>query len=531
VWLSPAWRLFLWSLLMASFFSFFTRRRWRLLTAAVLTVVLQFILLLLPGVAEARPLLSAAAVALPSVVVLLPSSKDTAFEGHSLHRDNVLGTSMDLYVSTPSESDAQACEAVILGEVDRLERILSTRDPASEISRVNRGEQRPESPELREVLALCDQWCERTDGAFDSRLGALVQLWRQAEQNGMLPDDITLRNLVAKRDQQPINVDALGKAFILDRAARLARTETGVRGLLLDIGGDIIALGDCNGAIGSGWEVGVAHPQHPEDNAPPMTRLHLRDQAVATSAAYERPMTIQGVRHSHILDPRTGKPAHGVASATVVAADGATANALATALCILFPKDGIALIERTPGTACLVVDGDGTEHRSTGLVERAMAVDTCADKWPDNHQMTIAIKLNSFGGGRRVRRPYVAVWIEDADGKPVRTLSVWGRDRKYLRDLSDWWKAAAKEVELAKVITRATRAPGSYTLAWDGTDDKGKAMPPGTYIVQVEVNREHGKHVRQTGKIECSNDKATLTLKATEETGETQVQYGPREKK
>jgi hypothetical protein len=130
-----------------------------------------------------------------------------------------------------------------------------------------------------------------------------------------------------------------------------------------------------------------------------------------------------------------------------------------------------------------------------------------------------------------VRRPYVAVWIEDADGKPVRTLTVWGRDRRYLRDLSDWWKAAAKEIDLGKVVSRATRAPGSYTLAWDGTDDKGKALPPGTYTVQVEVNREFGKHVRQAGKVECGDEKVTVTLKATDETGETKVEYGPRTKK
>jgi FAD:protein FMN transferase len=517
---------------MSLLLAFFARRRMRLVVAALLTVVLQFIILLTPGLAEARPLLSAAAVALPCVVVLLPASgSDARFEGFSFHRDNVLGTSLDLYVSATSEDDAKRCEVAVLDEMDRLERLLSTRDPDSEMSRVNRGEQTASSTELREVLVLCNDWHTRTGGAFDARLGGLVQLWRDAERKQQLPDDAQLHALAARLHEQPLNIDALGKAYIIDCAARAAQAKTGVRGLLLNVGGDIVARGDCNAASGTGWRIGVANPHRPEDNAPPLTRLQLRNQAVATSGAYERPLVIQGVAYSHILDPRTGKPAASVASATVVAHDAASANALATALCVLNPDAGLQLIEATPGSAALLVGADGKVRRSSGLAEVFVKADTPAEKWPENNELTIAVTLVKPTTGRKIERPYVAVWIEDADGKAVKTLGVWGRDRKYLKDLNDWWKFAKDDNDLIKSVTKATRAPGKYSLVWDGTNDKGKALPPGTYSVHIEVHREHGKHVHQTGKIECGDDKVMVTLDATAETGEAEVKYGPREKK
>jgi thiamine biosynthesis lipoprotein ApbE len=515
---------------MSSLLSFFARRRTRLAVAALVTVALQLTILLLPGTAGARPILSAAALAIPCVVALLPAGQDADFRGYSFHRENVLGTSLDLYVSTASEDEARRCEAAVLDEIDWLEHVLSTRDPDSDISRLNRGDDATPSSELRDVLDLCEEWRQRSGGAFDPRIGELVQLWREAERTDTPPDAARLRALVGRRGEQPLDVDALGKAYILDRAARAAQAKTGVRGLLLDIGGDIVALSDCNDTPGKGWRVGVANPRRPEDNAPPLTRLRLRDQAAATSGAYERPVTIRGVTYSHILDPRNGRPADGVASATVVAPDGPCANALATALCVLTPEEGLRLVEATPDAECLLVAADGTEYRSSGLAEEFVAF-ADAEKWPDGHELTVAVTLVRPTTGRKIERPYVAVWIEDADGKPVRTLGVWGNNRKYLKDLSDWWKFAGKDPDLVRSVTKGTRAPGRYSLVWDGTDDKGKALQPGTYSVHIEVHREHGKHVHQTGKIECGDEKVSVTLDATAETGEAEVKYGPREKK
>jgi hypothetical protein len=118
--------------------------------------------------------------------------------------------------------------------------------------------------------------------------------------------------------------------------------------------------------------------------------------------------------------------------------------------------------------------------------------------------------------------------FEDDAGKAVRTLAVWGDAPKYLRDLSDWWKIGKGDADLVKAVTRATRGPGKYNLVWDGKDDKGNALPQGTYTVRVEVHREHGKHLRQSGKIDCKEDDAAVKLDKNEEAGETAVEYGKK---
>jgi hypothetical protein len=142
----------------------------------------------------------------------------------------------------------------------------------------------------------------------------------------------------------------------------------------------------------------------------------------------------------------------------------------------------------------------------------------------------VAVELPNVAAAR-YRRPYVAVWVEDDKGKAVRTLGVWGNAPKYLKDLSDWWKIAKDDAGLVKAVARATRGPGKYELVWDGKDEKGNPVPRGTYTVRVEVHREFGAHLRQSGKIECLDKPAALKLEKNAETAETVVEFKKPEKK
>jgi hypothetical protein len=126
------------------------------------------------------------------------------------------------------------------------------------------------------------------------------------------------------------------------------------------------------------------------------------------------------------------------------------------------------------------------------------------------------------------RRPYVAVWVEDAAGKTVRTISVWGNKPRWVPELSYWWKAVNGDEAAARATTRATRPPGRYTVAWDGKDDAGNAVPRGTYTVTVEINREHGRHVKESASIECGDAPATVRLKATAESDESTITFGAK---
>lgn len=244
---------------------------------------------------------------------------------------------------------------------------------------------------------------------------------------------------------------------------------------------------------------------------------------------------LDGRHYSHLLDPRSGMPAHAVCGATVVAPKSVTANALATILCVLGPEEGFKLVERIPGAECLLITSAGKQLRSRGFAALelvALADEKKDDKkengWPAGHQVTVSLEIPKATRARRYRRPYVAVWVENSEGKAVRTVTVWGNSQRWLPTMSGWWKIGRSDRRLVKTVTRATRSPGKYTVVWDGKDDSGKALPQGTYTIRVEVHREHGKHVYQTGKIACLDQAAKITLAKNAETGETVVEYARR---
>ncbi len=470
-------------------------------------------------------------------------------QSFEFHHGDVLGTSLDLTVVAPDERSAATVESAVLGEVERLRLILSGYDPAAELARLNASPVRTPvkvSDELAEVLGLYEQWNRRTAGAYNGHLGDLIALWKEAERANRLPTDAQLA-LVVKTLKEPawkvdrvqktaerlldqqINVDSLGKGYIIGKAVTAGRTASkDVTGILLNIGGDVRVWGQPPVNVGSTWTIGVADPSKAAANDKPMTRLNVPpDRAVASSGNYERFYTIDGKKYSHILDPRTGRPTS-TAAATVIAADSATANALATSLCVLGPGRGMELIRSVPGTEAMIIGADGNVVRSA----RFKALEAASDKqaspaesasaFPKDFQLTIDLETV-----QTKHKPYVYVWITDADGKHVRTLGAWGNERKYEGLVREWWKLAKDDPTLMSV-THATQKAGKYSVMWDGKDQQGKAVAPGTYSVWVEVAAEKGPHVAKSATIECGTDAATSRIEASSAFLEVSIHYGPR---
>jgi len=295
---------------------------------------------------------------------------------------------------------------------------------------------------------------------------------------------------------------------------------------LLNLGGDMLAWGETT------WNIGIQDPRNAADNAEPLATLPFQNAAVATSGGYLRYATIRGERHSHLIDPRSGRPANGLLSSTVIAGTSVEANAWATSLAVMTLDEAKNILANHPEIDAALVTPQGEVFRTPGMpwveLPKAQPIQAKPNAWPAEYEVKIALELPRPEGGK-YRKPYVAAWIEDAAGKPVRSLETWGNAPKYLKDLNDWWKFA-KDNTAMRAVTRATRNPGKYELVWDGKDQNGNPVGQGTFVVKVEVHREHGRHLRQSGKIECLAKDASVKLAKNEETGETIVEYAKKKK-
>ncbi|MEP6778853.1 MAG: DUF2271 domain-containing protein [Gemmatimonadaceae bacterium] len=450
----------------------------------------------------------------------------------SFHHDNILGTSADFKFVTTSPNSAANAERVALAEIERLRRVLSSWDSNSEIARLfTVGQLEHPSPELVAVLNQYTQWNERSGRAYSARVGELSALWKQATANGSAPTAPVLANVVAEIAAPAWRIDAasnrivaltthrvdlnsLGKGFIIDRALQTVRDSVKeVDGLLINIGGDVQVWGAP--PTGTAWHIGVANPVNHADNAKPLVQLALHGGAVSSSGDYERGFTIGAKHFSHIIDPRTGQPANDIVGVTVIAANNATANALATTLSVLSVESGLALVRTVPGAEALIVSANGKSVQSPGFASyvelpstnlnasgKAAAPATLAAKF--------AIDVNPTERNRHP--PFVAVWITDTAGRHVRTVAFWGDKPKYLHEMSKWWALNHADTQLIDAVTRATRAAGKYTLEWDGLDQKGAAVPAGPYLFWLEVAFEDGAHSAKSLMLTCGASESTGTI-------------------
>jgi hypothetical protein len=273
--------------------------------------------------------------------------------------------------------------------------------------------------------------------------------------------------------------------------------------------------------------VAIADPFHAEENAAPLTVIFVRNQAVATSGNYRRGFQIGDQWYSHIIDPRTGQPVDHVVSATVVAPSSTDADALATICNVLPTAESLAFVE-SQDAACLLVTRDGQQlksagweafeqpqlYRFTGAIADELAQNAAQGETATKAEKTdtaksellellVTIEL-SRPPGAQYRRPYVAVWLEDADEIPVRTgllfMMTKGNGPRWHRDLLRWYrqdyarKMTNDKVDLVETISSASRGPGEYKAVFDGLDDYGKPLKPGKYMLFVEVAREHGTY-------------------------------------
>jgi len=451
------------------------------------------------------------------------------------HYENVLGTSMDLIVYGGIQAEQERAADVAVAEIARLEQILSTWRDDSEIMVLNRERTTSQaSADLLQVTEACESWMALSSGAFSCRMGQVIKLWDLAEANqeqpivpNMLPTARTAQQGTIQIDsaarqitlEEAIDLDpsGLAKGYIIDQAMTVLKRELpDATAIKLDIGGDSSYWGAPPNE--DAWQVQVSDPEALADNSNYITTIGLNGLAVATSGHNTRTWAF-GERHfSKILDTRRGWPVVDGLYSVVIAPDAMTADAMATLLSTQNPDLAMNYVNAMVGVEALVIDWNGNQYISEGwqnhlggeLLRQANSV----------IDFTLEYNIPNFRG-RDYERPYLSIWVSDAASRPIKNLLILGSDDRWARTNSVWWsRVGRRTVVPVSNVTRPTREPGKYDLAWDGRDDDGNIILQGGFLLMVEASREHGGHTYMSIPFSLEEGARVYETKGEDELGD-----------
>jgi len=288
-------------------------------------------------------------------------------------RRRAMACEFEVQLAAGRDDDSAHHVLEALDLVEALEDQMTVYRADSEVLRINRQAAErpvPVEPRLFELLQLAERLHRETAGALDVTSGPLSEIWGFSRREGRLPSDAEIAAALERVGMRHValdpatlcvyfrlpgvelNLNCIGKGYALDRMAELL-DERGVGDYLLHGGrSSVLARGDCPGSERSGWTIGVRHPLRPDER---LAEFYLRDQALGTSGAATQFFHHRGRRFGHLLDPRTGWPAAGIHSATVIAPTAAEADALSTAFYVLGPEKAGEFCHAHPGIAAVLV--------------------------------------------------------------------------------------------------------------------------------------------------------------------------------
>jgi thiamine biosynthesis lipoprotein len=283
-----------------------------------------------------------------------------------------MGVPFRIVLYAQSTNSAQGAAAAAFQRIKQLNDCMSDYDSDSELSRLSQtsGQDRavPVSPDLWAVLNRAQELAERSQGAFDVTVGPLVNLWRFARREGKLPDPARLakaRLAVGYRKMQldadhrtvkllvpnmRLDLGGIAKGYAVDQALKVLG-RLGIASALVSGGGDMAVSGPPPGK--EGWRIEL--PPLDATNAPPARFVVLSQAGISTSGDLFQRLEINGVRYSHIIDPRTGIGLTDHSLVTVIAPDDFTADGLTKVMSVLNPKEALKFITKTPDAAVRIV--------------------------------------------------------------------------------------------------------------------------------------------------------------------------------
>jgi len=286
----------------------------------------------------------------------------------------LMGTTVNLTVVGDDPDAAEAAADATLARMAELEAKLSRYRPDSDVGILNRtGALERPSRETLEVLRLARRVHALGGGAFDVTILPVLELHRRGRASARALADALARvgqdalrldagEVHFERAGMAISLDGIGKGYVVDGGVAVLKRR-GFPNVLVDAGGDLMACG--RRPSGEPWRIGIRHPR--AGRSALLARVEAEDVAVATSGDYFQPFTPDLSQH-HILDPRTGRSAPELASATVVAPTAALADGLATLMMVLGPRRARELCEELPGCEAYLVTKGAEVTRTSGFI-------------------------------------------------------------------------------------------------------------------------------------------------------------------
>lgn len=296
------------------------------------------------------------------------------------------GTLVDLTIAGADDDQARQAASLIEQDFLRMHRSWHAWDPGP-LGRVNRllktGGRFSAPPSVLPLIQLGKKLSARSDGLFNPAIGQLIAAWgfHSSDPEGAHPppaelieqlvtanprmEDIRIDGIQLQCDNPAVQLDfgAFGKGYGIDLAIDHLR-ELGIDNAIINTGGDLRAIGNHNGVP---WRIAIRSP----DGKGVIGTLGISgDESVFTSGDYERNFVWKGKRYHHIIDPRTGYPAQGTTSVTVIHSDSATADAAATALFIAGPEQWYAIARQMGIRYVLLIDDQGRLHMNPAMQQR-----------------------------------------------------------------------------------------------------------------------------------------------------------------
>lgn len=317
-------------------------------------------------------------IIITSFLLIAVAATSSCSRTDALYKDTrvIMGTYVTITAVKDGLTDKQVMDAVNAGfaEINRVDALMSTYKPESQLSRINAGAgiaPVKADPEVLDTIEDAVRIAKMTDGAFDPTVGPVVRLWKLGGDEARLPEAAEIEealplvgyeNIVLdrgagtafiKKKGMSIDLGGVAKGYAADLAVD-AMKKKWVRGGIVAVAGDIKLFG--RKPDGNPWSIGI---QHPRETGGVLAKVEITDVATSTSGDYERFFIKDNVRYHHIMDPKTGYPARGLMSVTVVAKESWLADSMATGFFVMGPERARRFAEAHPEIETLIVDSGG----------------------------------------------------------------------------------------------------------------------------------------------------------------------------